>query len=851
MAIKERLLKQLQNIRDGLRAMPPFHSRDLTAMRNALVQARDLCFQGLSEKHFANYQDTYDGLLLAVDQLAAGAPDAGEIVSLCSELLQYMMTQTQKENAFKKEIFFLPYKASMWDSLESVWKAADEDKEHCIAYVMPIPYADLTPEHTAAEWHCERELFPKDVPTVDWEKFDLQEIRPDVIFIHNPYDAYNRVTSVESRYFSSKLKNQTDKLVYIPYFVLTEPEIDGKSKEEIEKIEESYEHFITVPAVLNANQVIVQSETMRQVYIDVLTRRTDRTDRAFWEKRISGTGSPKFDKVVSTKKEDLDIPDEWLKIIEKPDGSRKKIVFYNTGLSALLHNDEKMLTKMRQVFRTFQEHHDEIALLWRPHPLIPATIKSMRPQLEKAYEKIVQQYKKAGWGIYDDSGDLDRAIVLSDAYYGDWSSVVQLYQQTGKPILIQDINLNTLDTDATLDDSRRSFIRKFGKSSCFMDAAFHDGYMYFSENRFNGLFRVKDGGHEAEFLQRFPNEDIWQTDLHRNVFLKGDKLFFIPHNGHGISVYDIAQGDFSFINITKESKMLHYAQCILNDNDILLIPAHRNTPFARLHLDTESVDILQDITDKVNTLIPQSQDKFIFSAYSAIKNREILWLAVLDTNMLLRLSMEPLQVETVVIPVNIHLRFLNQIGNYFYCTLREHKVLIWSMATMSYRLHKIPGKILDRDYPYLQVIPCNESVLILSGREDHFWRFDPISAMWTDLASLFPSTFQRDIAGSLLFLGYTISKNGELILYPRAGNGVLKYDFEQGIFIHQKISRSDKAIDELHKIWNLYFICKGDVMNESNLYLSSFLELKTNLSDVSTVSIGKLYVGTQIYSKLG
>ena len=27
----------------------------------------------------------------------------------------------------KKEVVFLPYKASMWDSLESVWKAADED----------------------------------------------------------------------------------------------------------------------------------------------------------------------------------------------------------------------------------------------------------------------------------------------------------------------------------------------------------------------------------------------------------------------------------------------------------------------------------------------------------------------------------------------------------------------------------------------------------------------------------------------------------------------------------------------------------------------------------------------------
>ena len=34
----------------------------------------------------------------------------------------------------RKEVVFLPYKASMWDSLESVWKAAEEDPD-CVAYV--------------------------------------------------------------------------------------------------------------------------------------------------------------------------------------------------------------------------------------------------------------------------------------------------------------------------------------------------------------------------------------------------------------------------------------------------------------------------------------------------------------------------------------------------------------------------------------------------------------------------------------------------------------------------------------------------------------------------------------------
>lgn len=44
MAIKERLLKQLNIVRDGLNAMPPFHLRDLKAIRNALLQARNFCY---------------------------------------------------------------------------------------------------------------------------------------------------------------------------------------------------------------------------------------------------------------------------------------------------------------------------------------------------------------------------------------------------------------------------------------------------------------------------------------------------------------------------------------------------------------------------------------------------------------------------------------------------------------------------------------------------------------------------------------------------------------------------------------------------------------------------------------
>lgn len=96
-----------------------------------------------------------------------------------------------------------------------------------------------------------------------------------------------------------------------------------------------------------------------------------------------------------------------------------------------------MLDKVERVLGMFQEECSEVVLLWRPHPLIEATLASMRPQLLERYRRIVEEYKAAGWGIYDDSADMDRAIAVSDGYYGDMSSVVWLYRETGKPIMLQ------------------------------------------------------------------------------------------------------------------------------------------------------------------------------------------------------------------------------------------------------------------------------------------------------------------------------------------------------------------------------------------------------------------------------
>lgn len=436
------------------------HIKTIELLREAAQKVADLLQEGQGQADvelLAECQDVAIALGSHIEKLyGLGTQTVSALEQYCECL--YLLSVELNANAWKaledatkkiqdtymsefpdrKEVVFLPYNASMWDSLESVWKSADEDPD-CDAYVIPIPYYDLDEERNFIKKHYEGDLYPKDVPVISYEVYDLELRQPDVIFIHNPYDEGNRVTSIAPEFYSSRIKDFTDKLVYIPYFVL--PEIQPDNQKAIENIK----HFCYLPGTIYADKVIVQSEDMRQIYINEYLKAAilagEFITRAELEERILGLGSPKFDKVGSAQKENLQVPVEWLQIIEKPDGSWKKIIFYNTSIAAFLKDSEKMLSKIKNVLDIFKESQEDVALLWRPHPLMMQTVESMRVDLKEEYLEIIQSYREEGWGIYDDTPDMDRAVILSDAYYGDPSSIVQLYQETGKPIMIQNVDV--------------------------------------------------------------------------------------------------------------------------------------------------------------------------------------------------------------------------------------------------------------------------------------------------------------------------------------------------------------------------------------------------------------------------
>lgn len=452
----------------------------------------------------------------------------------------------------RTEVVFLPYKASMWDSLESVWRAADADPD-CDAYVIPIPYYDKNPDGSIRQMHYEGDAYPKDVPVMRYEDYDFEKRRPDRIFIHNPYDNKNFVTSVPAFFYAENLKKFTDLLVYIPYFILEE--VDPKDQKAVDKIA----HFVTVPGVLYADKVIVQSENMRLAYIDVLVRHTGEESRKLWEKKILGLGSPKVDKVLNTRKEDVEVPREWRPVLEKPDGNWKRIIFYNTSIAPLLEHGEKMLDKIEDVLGVFYENREDVALLWRPHPLIGATIASMRPKLWERYRKIVERYREQGWGIYDDTADMDRAVVLSDGYYGDASSMIPLCEKAGRPVMTQNCQV----------PEKKHFCDFLFATTAIMAGT----KIWFSSNTMNALFALNLLTNSIDTVRFFPQEENKEF-LFYSYAKYQNSIFFAPHSAGTMWKYDIDRDEFYGINLhlsEEEKKLGNKCRLILPYKDKLYL----------------------------------------------------------------------------------------------------------------------------------------------------------------------------------------------------------------------------------------------------------------------------------------
>ena len=491
---------------------------------------------------------------------------------------------------FVYHIIFMPYKASMWDSLESIWRACKEDKR-CECSVIPIPYYESNSKTNRWEYHYDGDQFPEEVPIIHFQDYSLERERPDIAYVHNPYDDCNLVTRVEPQFYSGELKRHVGKLVYVPYYVT-----GGFISEE----------HLALPVYKNMDYMVVQSEYAKSFCSGM-----------YYYDKILPFGSPKLDRVIRLCREAVALPEQW-----KPLLNGKKILMLNTSIGCFLQEGSTYLQKIKNLCDVINSQ-SQLALIWRPHPLLEATIKSMRPQLLSEYNNLRRYFTENHIGVLDETADISRAVAISDGYIGEESSsVVNLFGAVGKPIFILN---NHISHPFTEEEKRRVHITDMVKL---------EDKIWFTTNRYNALFYMDTRTRQFYCVGRVKEQPKWYG-VYPRLAAAGESLFLSPSAAKCPAVYNMKS---QMLELSGDYNMDESARCgmvIPYGNRVFYLPtvddyiAEFNIETGEWKYHTECVQKLK----KENT----TGQETVFRC--AVYGKD-MWLSATYTNCVLRFNME-------------------------------------------------------------------------------------------------------------------------------------------------------------------------------------------------------------------
>lgn len=513
--IQKQLIQLIETLDEGIRYIVERHSNTRVDIFNDCLEGIDAIINILNEQHFNEQrEEEYNFILHEIfnSMEIVGARiinedtlmEEGEKVCLA---LNRLYIEIQKEEV-KLEVVFLPYKVSMWDSLESIWRAACAD-ERCECYVVPIPYYDKNSDGSFGELHYEGAEFPEDIPITSYEEYDFENRYPDIIYIHNPYDEYNYVTSIHPYFYSHKIKKFTDMLVYVPYC------ISGMYT----NIDKGLKQYVT-SAMIHSDVIITQNQ-----------QQSDFLEKCGCSKeKLVALGTPKLDAVYHMYEKPPKIPKEW-----KDKINNKKVILINFTLGTILQNEIWIDRYIYYIDLILKD--DKFTIIYRPHPLMEATLKSMRPHLYSRYMKLINKISDKNNVIIDKNEMSEPAFWCSDAIISDYSSLPLKYIATGKPVYLFILNPKVYIPEekrymdkVVVFDYFESYFWTFDKEICIKEQ--FDVYEKTRYDAENNVFKVRPI-EMTEFIKMIKNN----SDINKENRIEAMKRSVI--NADGTSGYNI------------------------------------------------------------------------------------------------------------------------------------------------------------------------------------------------------------------------------------------------------------------------------------------------------------------------
>lgn len=329
----------------------------------------------------------------------------------------------------KKNVVFMPFKPEHWDAMDGLWREY-KDREDVDVKVVSVPYYYKNYDGTVEQYSTSAE-YPDYINVLSEDEYNYEKDDPDEIIIQNPYDGYNVAATIHPRYYVRNLLMHTDKLIYIPYF--TTDEIDAQDM----RADVSMNSYVTMPGVVYADEVILQSENIRKLYIRKLTGFFGEESRHLWENQLNSNGAQYLVNDNNNPLRYNRIPGKWRNQAVRSDGSYKKIILYYISTNGVLEHKHEMFEKIGRTMDVFKQYKEDIVCLLAFENNMEEVLEGENSELLMDYQCALRKYNEYILG----NGELMDAVKACDAFYGEAGAEAQMCRNANKPVMIENVYL--------------------------------------------------------------------------------------------------------------------------------------------------------------------------------------------------------------------------------------------------------------------------------------------------------------------------------------------------------------------------------------------------------------------------
>lgn len=309
-------------------------------------------------------------------------------------------------------VIFFPTNPENWNAMSGMHEQHVAD-DSCDVYVVPLPlyrkniYGELT-----GEYIYDVENYPESVSLTKYDEFNLMDHYADIIYIQNAYDSENPVLTVLPDFYTKALKYHCDELIFVSRYGLA----DFGSKDICEVY--NVKKFLNTPGIINADTIYVQTEKLKDRYIEILTEFAGDSTKEYWDNKIE---------IVSLANKSIDVKKD------------KKTILYCIGANELMeYGSENMQKAVKHRLNVFKEYSMEENMTVKIflYPNNQSLWEDINYKLTNSIKNVLSMYQCDHKFSIANNEDTDDLLEECAAYYGAPSPIALLFAEGGKPVML-------------------------------------------------------------------------------------------------------------------------------------------------------------------------------------------------------------------------------------------------------------------------------------------------------------------------------------------------------------------------------------------------------------------------------